>query len=170
MQGEHAQASRANEEVAALAERLGDPLQVARRWTWVVGPALFDGRFAEAREAIGRVRAAVANTSEPVFEAFADGYEGLVDAWQGDPERPLERLPGRLEHTLRLGAGNPVPLLLIALAFAELAGDHAERARDRLEGLVGLLQGRAASWTSWALCLLAEARRLLGDEPPKPLH
>ena len=68
-QGEHAEALRANEEVAALAERQGDPLQVARRWLWVAVPAQFDGRFAEAREALERLRAAVAATGEPVWEA-----------------------------------------------------------------------------------------------------
>ena len=162
-QGEHAQANRANEEVAALAERLGDPLQIARRWLFVALPAHVDGRFAEAREAIGRVRAAVADIGEPVFEANADVVEGLADSWQGEPERPLERLPGRLERTLRLGAGNPVPLLLIALAFAELAADRPERARERLDGLLALMKGRGAATTTWALCLLAEARRLLGD-------
>ena len=130
---------------------------------FVALPAQFDGRFAEAREAIGRLRAAVADTGEPVLEANADVVEGLADAWQGEPDRPLERLPGRLERTLRLGAGNPVPLLLIALAFAELAADHTERARDRLEGLVALVEGRGATAKIWALCLLAEARRLLAD-------
>ena len=103
------EAARANEEVAALAERLGDPLQVARRWLWVAVMAQFDGRFAEAREALERVRAAVAATGEPVFEAGADALMGLVDVWQGEPERPLERLPGRLERTLKLGAGIAVP-------------------------------------------------------------
>src|SRR5262245_8847457 len=162
-QGEHAQAARANEEVAVLAERLGDPLQVARRWLFVALPAHVDGRFAEAREAIARSRAAVADVGEPVFEAMADGSEGLADAWQGEPERPLERLPGRLERTLRLGAGNPVPFLLLALAFAELAADRPERARDRLKGLVALVEGRGATTKIWALCLLAEAQRLLAD-------
>ncbi len=61
-EAKHAEATRANEEVAALAERLGDPLQVARRWLWVAVPAHFDGRFAEAREALERLRAAVAAT------------------------------------------------------------------------------------------------------------
>ena len=163
-QGEHAQATRANEEVAALAERLGDPLQVARRWAWAAVMAQFDGRFAEAREAIERLRAAVADTGEPVFEAFADAFAGLVDAWQGEPERPLERLPARLERTLRLGAGIAVPYLLFAIAFAELAADRPEQARDRLEGLVALVEGRDAAMTTWALSLLAEAQRLLADE------
>ena len=88
---------------------------------------------------------------------------GLVDAWQGEPERPLERLPGRLERTLRLGAGIAVPYLLIAIAFAELAAGRPEQARDRLEGLVALVEGRDAAMTTWALSLLAEARRLLAD-------
>ena len=92
VQGEHAEATRANEEVAALAERLGDPLQVARRWVWVAVPAHFDGRFAEAREALERLRAAVAATGEPVWEAFADIFTGLIDVWEGEAERPLEYL------------------------------------------------------------------------------
>ncbi len=162
-QGEHAQATSANEEVAALADRLGDPLQIARRWAWGAVMAQFDGRFAEARDALERLRAAVADTGEPVFEAHADAIEGLVDAWQGEPERPLERLPGRLERALRLGAGNPVPYLLLAIAFAEVAAGRPERARDQLEGLVALVAQRGPTLTPWALSLLAEARRLLAD-------
>ena len=76
---------------------------------------------------------------------------GLVDVWQGEAERPLERLPGRLERTLRLGAGIAVPYLLIAIAFAELAAGRLEQARDRLEGLVALVEGRDAAMTTWAL-------------------
>ena len=163
-QGEHAEALRANEEVAALAERLGDPLQVARRWIWVAVPAQFDGRLAEAREALERLQAAVAATPEPLFEAAGDAVMGLVDVWQGQAERPLERLPGRLERTLRLGAGTMVPWVLLALAFAELACDRLEQARDRLEGLVALVEGRDVAITTWALCLLAETRRLLADD------
>ena len=163
-EGEHAEVGRANEEVAGLAERLGDPLQVARRWMYVAIPAQFDGRFAEAREALERLRAAVAATGEPVHEATGDAFMGLVEAWQGEPGRPLARLPGRLERTLRLGAGIAVPSLLLAIAFAELAAGRPEQARDRLEGLVALIEGRDAAITTWALCLLAEAQRLRADE------
>ena len=146
-----------------MADRLGDPLLVARRWSYVAGPAYLDGRFAEARDALERSRVAVAATGEPVFEATADAFMGLVDAWQGEPERPLERLPGRLENTLKLGVGIAVPQLLIALAFAELSAGRPERARDRLAGLVALIEGRDALMTAWALTLLAEARRVLAD-------
>ncbi|MGH2992140.1 MAG: LuxR C-terminal-related transcriptional regulator, partial [Solirubrobacterales bacterium] len=162
-QGEHAQVARANGEVAALAERQGDPLQVARRWMWVAVPAHFDGRFAEARDALERLGAAVEATGEPVWEALGDATTGLVDVWQGEPERPLHRLPGRLERTLRLGGGLAVPYLLLAIAFAELAAGRLDEARDRLEGLVALVEGRDAAYTTWALSLLAEAQRLLAD-------
>jgi len=57
-----------------------------------------------------------------------------------------------------------VPWLLIAIAFAELAAGRLEHARDRLEGLVALIEGRDAPGTLWALCLLAEAQRLLADD------
>ena len=51
-----------------------------------------DGRFAEAREALERMRAAVAAIGEPVMEALADTFAELIDVWQGEPERALERL------------------------------------------------------------------------------
>ena len=106
----------------------------------------------------------MADTGEPVFEAHADAIEGLVDAWQGEPERPLERLPGRLERTLRLGAGNRRAATCCSRSrFAELATGRPERARDRLEGLVALVEERGPTLTPWALSLLAEARRLLAD-------
>jgi DNA-binding CsgD family transcriptional regulator len=56
-----------------------------------------------------------------------------------------------------------VPWLLLTMALAELATDRVAEARDRLAGLVALVAERDNFATSWALCLLADARRLLGD-------
>jgi DNA-binding NarL/FixJ family response regulator len=89
---------------------------------------------------------------------------GHVDVWQGEAGRALEYLQPRLERTLKLGVGTMVPWLLIAIAFAELAAGRLEQADERLEGLVALVEGRDLATTTWALCLLAEARRLLADE------
>ena len=107
--------------------------------------AQFDGRFAEAHEAIERLRAAVADTGEPVVRGICGCLSKASSmSWQGEPERALERLPARLERTLRLGAGIAVPCLLFAIACAELAAGRPEQARDRLEGLVALVEGRDA--------------------------
>jgi predicted ATPase/DNA-binding CsgD family transcriptional regulator len=163
LQHDHAQLSRHNDEVAALAERLGDPFQVARRWLWAGWTAMHDGRLAEERTAIERVRAAVEGIGEPVMEAIADYGLAFADVWQGEPERPLERLYLRVELTLKLGAGMVVPWILAAISFAELAAGRLEHARDRLESLVPLVEGRDGYITSWALGLLAEAHRLLAD-------
>jgi DNA-binding CsgD family transcriptional regulator len=81
----------------------------------------------------------------------------------GEPERALERLQGELERALKLGAQAVVPALLASMAFAELSAGRPGQARGRLEGLVPLVVGRDAYGTSWALWLLTEARRLLGD-------
>ena len=43
-QADHVHDRRANDEVAALAERIGDPFHVARRWVYALGMAPFDGR------------------------------------------------------------------------------------------------------------------------------
>jgi DNA-binding CsgD family transcriptional regulator len=162
-QGDHAHAARANEEIAALAERQGDPFQRARRWLWVAWMSMHDGRFAEARDGIERLRAALGGIGEPVLEAFADTWMGFVELWQGEPERALKRLQGRLEQTLRLGAGAAVPPLISVIAWAELAIGRPEQARDRLEALVPLIEGRDNFVTSWALLQLGEAQRLLAD-------
>ena len=53
-QSDHACAARANEELAELAIRQGDPLQIARHWLYVAWMACLDGRFSEARQAIQR--------------------------------------------------------------------------------------------------------------------
>jgi DNA-binding CsgD family transcriptional regulator len=163
-QAEHAQAAGANDEVAALAERLGDPFQVARRWYFAAWPSPFDGRFAEGRDAIERMRAAVDAIGDPVMEALADHHAAFIDVWQGEPEAALERLHQQLERTLKLGAGIAVAPLLFDIAFADLAAGRAEQARDRLADLVPLVDGRFDFLTSFALCLLAEARRLLADD------
>jgi predicted ATPase/DNA-binding CsgD family transcriptional regulator len=162
-QSEHVEGGRANEEVAALAERQADPFQVARRWMWAAWIAYHDGRLAEARDAIKGWRAAVEGVGEPVMEALADVGTALVDVWEGEPDRALERLQARLERTLKLGAGIAVPLLLIAISLAELATGRSEQARGRLEGLIPLVEGRDAWVTSYALGTLAEARRLGAD-------
>jgi predicted ATPase/class 3 adenylate cyclase/DNA-binding CsgD family transcriptional regulator len=162
-QHDHARSARANEEVAVLAERLGDPLQVARRWLYPAWMAYTDGRFAEARAALERQRAAVEGVGEPLIEAMADLGDAQIDVWQGEPERALKLLQSRLERALKLGAGLVVPYLLIEIAFAELDAGLFEQARGRLEGVVPLVEGRESYATSWALGLLAEARRLLAD-------
>ena len=162
-QGEHAHAARANEEVAALAERQGDPFQRARRWLWVAWMSMHDGRLAEARDGVERLRAALSGIGEPVLEGFADTWMGCVEVWQGEPECALERLEVRLERTLTLGAGAALPGLITEIAFAELTIGRAEQARDRLEALVPLIEGRDNFVMSWALWFLAEARWQLAD-------
>jgi predicted ATPase len=162
-QSDHVEGARANEEVAALAERQGDPFQLARRWMWAAWIAYHDGRLAEAREAIKGWRAAVEGIGEPVMEALADFGTALIDVWQGEPDRAHERLQARLERALQLGAGIAVPLLLVGISLAELATGRSEQARGRLEGLIPLVEGRDAWVTSYALGTLAEARRLAAD-------
>jgi hypothetical protein len=119
--------------------------------------------LAEARDAIERWRAAVEGIGEPVMEALADFGTGLVDVWQGEHGRALERLQTRLGRTLKLGAGLAIPWLLVAIALGELAAGQWEQARGRLEGLLPLIDGRDGWVTSYALGTLAEARRLLAD-------
>jgi DNA-binding CsgD family transcriptional regulator len=156
------QAAAATDDVAALAERVGDPFLVGLRWFWSGFMAQLDGRLSDARDAVERQRAA--NTvGEPITEAFADVTTALIEIRQGEPERPLTRLEDQLERALKLGAGLVVPMLLVTIAWAELASGRHQRACDRLEALVQLIEGRDAVVTSWALWLLAEGRRLLAD-------
>jgi predicted ATPase/DNA-binding CsgD family transcriptional regulator len=164
LQDEHERTARANEDVVALTERVGAPYQVARRWLFVAWMGVTDGRLGEARDAVGRMRAAVAEVGEPVIEAWADTCEALVDVWEGAHEAALARLDGQLERALTLGAGMVVPMLLGALTFAQLAAGRLEDARGRLEGMVALVEGRHGYATSWALSLLAETQRLLADD------
>jgi DNA-binding CsgD family transcriptional regulator len=125
--------------------------------------AAIDGRFAEGRDAVERMRTAVDAVGEPLIEALADLAEANIDVWQGEPEDALKLLQSRLDHALKLGAGLSVPHLLTTIGFAELATGRLEQARGRLEGLVPLLMGRDIYTLLWVLGLLAEARRLLAD-------
>jgi predicted ATPase/DNA-binding CsgD family transcriptional regulator len=163
LQSDHRQAAPADEEVAPLVEELGDPFVAAQRWLLAAMMAWTDGRFADARDAAERLRAATKGVEQVVGDAYAETALAFADVWQGEPERPLKRLPGQLERALKLGAGLVVPGLLIATALAELAYGRPDQACGPLEGVVPLVDGRDAFGAAWALCLLAEARRLLGE-------
>ncbi len=162
-QSDHEQCARANDEVTELAERLGEPYQVARRWYFVGWMAITDGRLAEAREACARMYKSVEGVGEPIMETIAEVGLGLVRIWEGEAECALDRLEKVLERAIRLGLGMLVPMLLASIAHAELATGRFEKARERLEGLVALVQGRVSFVISLALGLLAETQRLLGD-------
>ena len=168
-QSDHAGAARANAELAELAMRQGDPMQVARHWLYVTWMACFDGHFQEARQATAHLRAAVEPVGEPVMEALADHFMAFADVWQGEPARALEHQRASLERALTLGAGSVVPWLIYDVAFAELALGRPEHARDALGDMLPLVEGRIALGTAWALCLLAEVKRLLGDAAAEAL-
>jgi predicted ATPase/DNA-binding CsgD family transcriptional regulator len=163
-QSDHACAARANAELAELTKRHSDPMQVARRWLYVAWMACLDGRFPEAREATAHLRTAVESAGEPVMSALADHFTALADVWQGEPARALEHQRASLERALALGAGSVVPWLIYDIAFAELALGRPEHARAALGDMLPLVEGRHGLGTAWALCLLAEVQRLLGDD------
>jgi predicted ATPase len=162
-QGDHVRAVAANDEVAGLAERIGEPFGVARRWLRTGLLATHDGRMSEARDAAERGRTAVEAVGEPVVESLADAVTAIVDIWEGAPERALARLGERLESRHQLGAGIAVPPLLAITAFAEVATGRHKQACDRLEALVPLIEGRDIYTTTRALYALGEGRRLMGD-------
>jgi len=162
-QAEHTQAAAASDEVAALAEQVGDPFQVARRWYSSGQMGVIDGRLAEARDAVERARAAVSAVGDPLTEGIVDAFTAMVDIWEGDPERSLGRLEDQLERALKLGVGRVVPMVLAVAASAELAIGRHEQACQRLEALLQLIEGRELFVNSWALWLLAEGRRLMAD-------
>src|SRR5262249_4078059 len=109
LQCDHFNAAAANDEVAALAERVGDPVQVAVRWSWSSYMARIDGRTSEARDDAERARAAVSAVGSPTIEACADFATATIDIWEGQPERAIARLQDRLDRSLKLGAGLLVP-------------------------------------------------------------
>ena len=163
-QAEHGLAARALDDVAALEEKIGDPFHAVRRWAFVGWMAVFDGRMAEARAGSERTHVAVAGIGESFREAYADVVLGFAENCQGEAERAIERCLDRLEAALRLGAGSVVPLLLLVIGLGEVAAGRLAQARDRLEGLAALLEGRDTHLAAWALLFLSDARRLLGDE------
>jgi predicted ATPase/DNA-binding CsgD family transcriptional regulator len=159
---DHAQAARANDEVADLADALGDPQMVARRWHYVGVMAEDAGRIADARDALRRAQV----TSEGVgdlIEALAGCQLAILDAWVGEPNRALDLARAELERALRFGVGIVVPFALLAMAWAELTDDRAEEARDHVEGVLPLVEGRLSSFTLFSLVLLGEAQRVLSD-------
>ena len=162
-QSDHVRAAAAGDEVAAPAERIGDPFHVARRWLWPALMAQADGRLSEARHLVWHGGTALEAVGEPGMLGMASWVLALTDIWEGKPECALARLEERLEHMLKLGAGAIVPLLLLGYAWAELAAERHEQACARLEGVLQMTEGMELVVTSWALWRLADARRLLAD-------
>lgn len=89
---DHARAALANDEVAALAEHVGDPSHVGRRWLWGTWMAVYDGRLGEARELAAKARAAMDGIGRPVQVGLAEYGLTLADTLEGAPERALARL------------------------------------------------------------------------------
>ena len=163
LQFDHARALSTNDEVAELADRIGDPLQRGRRWCWHAWPAMHDGRLEEALMALERGHELWKDICGPAQDGLVDYARGLIETWQGRPQAAIERLSAQLERALKHGAGFAVPWLLEGLAYAELGAGRPGAARGWLERLLDLLNGREGWSLSRALGLLAEAQRLLGD-------
>ena len=161
---DHARARRMCAAIDDVIERVGEPYDLGRRLMFVGLWAVNDGRLDEAYAATDRCYAAVTGLQEPIITSGADGVVGLTDVWAGRHERALERLPGQLEHALRVGAGMAVPFLMSGLGFAALAAGRLEEARERLRALARLSEGRNAYTLAFALNWLAETERLLGDD------
>ena len=161
---DHAAATRANDEAVELAERLGDPFLLGRRWLWATWMLMHDGRLVEARAAIERAFVAYAGIAGAAQEALAVCGISQIDTWEGEAERALARLERHLELALKLGARLGVPWLLEVTAFAQLAAGQLDAARDGLERLLALLGEKPSFVAARALGLLAEVQRLQGDD------
>ena len=158
-QGNHPRASALFEEAIGLAEHFSD--RGAVNWVTLGHMASTDGELELARE---RLERALQVAEGPLYLALADSELGALEVFQGAPERGLERMLPRLERTVAMGAGLGVPNLLLRIALAELATGRLDEARVRCEALISLLKGRDHYTGGWALVLLAEVWRLLGDE------
>jgi predicted ATPase len=84
LQNDHAHCARANDEVAALAERIGDPFHVARRWL-LVGA----GRYLASASSL------FAETLRAWVGQLKDGLMSLVGGahWLGSRGRPISTTP-----------------------------------------------------------------------------
>src|SRR5262245_9776457 len=154
----------ANDEVAELAEKVGDSFHVAKRWFNAGWLAVFTGTVPEARESIARAQQAAVVAGDNIMEGLAGVMAGLVDVREGQAERALAHLNDQLELALKLGSGGAVPFLLGMIAWAELASGNPEEAREKLEGVLQLVEGSVLFSTAWSLWMLADARRLLKDD------
>lgn len=160
---DHVRAAAVNDEVAELAERVGDPSHVGRRWLWCFWMATHDGRLSEARDVAGKALAAMEGIGRPVQVGLAEYGLAQVDVLQGAPEEALARLPTHVEVATKAGAGLTLPYLLFAMAWAEFAVGRLASARGRLDALLRALHGHGSFVTWHALGLLVDVQRLLGD-------
>ena len=158
-QGNHPRASGLFEEAIGLAEHVSD--RGAVNWVTLGLMASADGQLELAREHLER---ALQVAEGPLYLALADSELGALEVFQGAPERGLARMLPRLAGAIAMGAGLGVPSLSLRVALAELATGRLDEARVRCEALVSLLKGRNHYTGGWALVLLAEVWRLLGDD------
>ena len=158
-QSNHPRAAALFEEAIGLAEHVSD--RGAVNWVTLGQMCCIDGELELAREHLER---ALEVAEGPLYLALADSELGALDVFQGDSGRGLERMLPRLERTVPMGAGLGVPTLSLRVALAELASDRLDESRMRCEALVSLLKGRNHYTGGWALVLLAEVWRLLGNK------
>jgi predicted ATPase/DNA-binding CsgD family transcriptional regulator len=163
-QDDHEQIDRVLDEAATAGVPRTGMGQAARHALIRASVALLDGRLPEAREMLAAALAAEDAGDEPVIEAWNDAQVALIDILEGHPEQALERLLARLDHVIETGAGLAIPALLTWASWAEISSGRLEEARQRLEVVIPIVDGRDCLLSLWANWHMAETLRLLADE------
>ncbi len=153
------------DELLARLEALGDRETLA--WFWFEQGAIRYplGEHAEAADAFRRAVAVAAEIGEPTADRAARTYLALLGVAAGHAQWALGEMLAIHAQTLLHGGSFAFPWIELLVAQAEAAGGRVEAARTRLATLVEIEAWGAAHAFAWALCELAEVRRLLGEDP-----
>jgi predicted ATPase/class 3 adenylate cyclase/DNA-binding CsgD family transcriptional regulator len=169
MQGD-AEAQTVLEEALELIERSGYAEFAAWHWAGIGILRHSQGRYEEALALYERAFGIAESVGEPVSAAVVRGYQAIAWADRGEGERARAELGPAMDRAVAAGAGMAIPILRLAIGYAEAAAGEPATARKRLlelieDGVGGSLQG-----TAFARSMLARVELTLGEREAAAEH
>ena len=161
VESEHAACERLLREIADPAQSGWGYHRARQAFLWG-RPALFDGRYAQARAHLDQASAISDELGEPIMACLAEAYLCILDTVEGTPELAHSRALRRLEQATGTGAGMTVPYLQLGAAYAESMLNQLQQASDRLEPVIPLVERNDVFLAGQALALLSNVQRRLG--------
>jgi tetratricopeptide (TPR) repeat protein/transcriptional regulator with XRE-family HTH domain len=143
--GDHAQAHRTYERWRDLADRLGDPVQVALACGALGSAGFLQGRWDEAHQHLERAAALVRQASPSLISVDLLCRLAMLLVAEGRRDLAARYAEDAFAMVASTGEEDSMRMLHLALAEQDLVDGQAVSARDRLTPLLDQRRGRAVS-------------------------